>query len=76
MQPLTPAARATEKIITGLRTVRGVRKSDDVMRVINTDWLRANPELVCDNGNRICVTEKGMLILDDLLLDLCNWDGK
>lgn len=76
MQPLTPAARATEKIITGLRTVRGVRKSDDVMRVINTDWLRANPELVCDNNDRICVTEKGMLILDDLLLDLCNWDGK
>lgn len=76
MQPLTPASRATEKIITGLRTVHGVRKSDDVMRVINTDWLRANPELVCDNNDRICVTEKGMLILDDLLLDLCNWDGK
>lgn len=76
MQPLTIDARATEKIITGMRTMRGVHKTDDVMHVINTDYVRANPDLVYDNGDRICATEKGLLILDDLLLDLCNWDGK
>ena len=72
MHPLSTDARATEKIITGMRTMRGVRKTDDVMKIINTEYVRTHPELISDTGNRICATKKGILILDDLLVNLCN----
>ncbi len=72
MRPLSGAARATEKIITGMRTMRGAAKTDDVMQMIDTEYVRAHPELVVDCGDRIRATEKGILILDDLLVHLCR----
>lgn len=72
MRPLSTDVRATEKIITGMRTMRGVSKTDDVMKIINTEYVRTHPELISDTGNRICATKKGILILDDLLVNLCN----
>ncbi|HBP26562.1 MAG TPA: hypothetical protein DD611_01050, partial [Alphaproteobacteria bacterium] len=72
MRPLSRAARATEKIITGMRTMRGAAKADDVLQMIDTEYVRAHPELVTDCGDRIRATEKGILILDDLLVHLCR----
>lgn len=72
MRPLSRAARATEKIITGMRTMRGVAKTDDVMQMIDTEYVRTHPDLVVDCGDRIRATEKGILILDDLLVNLCR----
>lgn len=74
MQPLGTDARATEKVITGMRTMRGVRRDSDVMHIINHEFIHAHPELVRETDERIFATEKGILILDDLLLDLCTQD--
>lgn len=63
--------RATERIITGLRQVRGVQIDDMTRRVINTDFVKQNPELLrITSDNRIAATERGMLVLDDLIMNL------
>jgi len=62
--------RAVEKIITGIRTIRGVALSDDVLAQINMDWVKSHPELVIQSDNYLCATSRGMLILDDIVLDL------
>lgn len=67
---LDNASRDIEKIITGLRTVRGIKLTPDIARQINLDYLQNNPELITVQGGRISATKKGMLILDDLLLNL------
>lgn len=72
MQPLSAIARATEKIITGLRTVRGVKLTDDVLRAIDMNYVTAHPDLFCITPDRIHTTPKGNLILDDLLIELCK----
>lgn len=64
-------ARATEKVITGLRQTRGVKLTPDVSDIINKKYIDMHPELVQYNANnRLNVTPAGMLILDDLTLDL------
>lgn len=68
--PISPRDRAVEMIITGMRTTRGVAISHTIMQLINTEFITKNPELVHMNDGYICATEKGMLILDDLLLKL------
>ncbi len=67
---MTDENRAIEKIITGLRTMRGVAMTPDVAAQIDMDWAIKNPEYVTVCGGRICATEKGLLILDNLLLNL------
>ena len=62
--------RAIEKVIMGMRTVRGCELTDDVKRVIYTDWVQAHPELVQIKDNRISATPQGMLILDDVVLKM------
>lgn len=63
--------RATERIITGLRQVRGVQIDDMTRRVINTDFVKQNPELLrITSDNRIAATERGMMVLDDLIMNL------
>lgn len=65
-------ARATEKIITGMRTMRGVKLTRDVIGAINQDFISAHPDLIETKPNgRIAATQKGLLILDDLLVNLC-----
>lgn len=64
--------RAIEKLITGLRTVRGTNLTDDVKRVINMNAVRNMPDLVQMENNRIFVTTKGMLVLDDILVKIAG----
>lgn len=68
--PISNATRAIERVITGLRTTRGVYLDTDVQKIINMDYVRANPDLFVQNpDNRIAVTKRGMLILDDIVLN-------
>ena len=62
--------RAIEKIITGMRTVRGVLLSDDVAKQINFDWVKNHNDLVIQSDKHLSVTAKGMLVLDNIMLDL------
>lgn len=62
--------RALEKIITGLRTMRGVRLTNDICDLINFDFVNNHPELVTTTNNRLAATQKGILILNDLLVNL------
>jgi len=62
--------RAIEKIITGLRTMRGVKLTDDVKNQINMDWVNKHKDLVEINSEYLHTTNRGLLILDDLIVDL------
>ena len=62
--------RAIEKIITGMRTVRGVLLSDDVAKQINFDWIKNHNDLVVQSDKYLSATDKGMLFLDNIMLDL------
>lgn len=69
-EKLDNKTRATEKILTGMRTVRGVELSDDVRALINFDWVNKHKNLVVEKNNYLYATQSGLLILDNLLLDL------
>ena len=62
--------RAVEKIITGIRTVFGVALTPDVMQQINMDWVNSHKDMVVIKNNRLCATQKGLLVLDDITMDL------
>ena len=62
--------RATEKLITGMRTMRGCQLTDDVKNVIDIDWINQKPDLVKIQNNRISATEYGILILDEIMINL------
>lgn len=62
--------RAIEKVITGMRTVRGCRLTHDVRNVIDTDWINAHPELVQFKNNRVATTDAGMIVLDDIIVNM------
>lgn len=62
--------RAVEKIITGMRTVRGVLLSEDVVKQINFDWVKNHDDLVVQSDKYLSVSAKGMLVLDNIMLDL------
>lgn len=69
-EKLDEKTRAIEKIITGMRTVRGVMLSNDVLKQINLDWIEKHSDLVVRSGDYLFATTKGMLILDNIMLDL------
>ena len=71
-EPLDTSARAVEKLIMGLRTVRGVNLTEDIKRVINMGAVRNMPNLVQIENNRIFVTRAGMLVLDDILVKIAR----
>jgi oxygen-independent coproporphyrinogen-3 oxidase len=62
--------RAIEKILTGMRTMRGVKLSDDVKNQINFDWINSHKDLVEIDGEYLHTTDTGLLILDDIIADL------
>lgn len=63
--------RAIERIITGMRQVRGVKLDPGIQKVINMDFVTSNPELLnITTDNRIAATKQGMLILDDIILNM------
>ncbi|MBR0212463.1 MAG: radical SAM family heme chaperone HemW [Alphaproteobacteria bacterium] len=62
--------RTTEKILTGMRTIRGVELTDDVKKMLNFDWIKTHKDLVEIDKKYLHTTPQGLLILDDLILDL------
>ncbi len=68
--PLETDVRAIEKILTGMRMVRGCLLTDDVKNVIDMDWVQQNPQYVHIQDGRIVATPRGMLILDEIMLKL------
>jgi oxygen-independent coproporphyrinogen-3 oxidase len=68
--PLSIRDRALEKVITGLRTIHGVRLTDDVRDVINWDYIEKHHEFFQITDYRLTTTEKGTLILNDLMVSL------
>lgn len=69
-EPMSSNMRATEKIITGMRTMRGVLLANDVKSVLNMEYATGHPELVTIADNRLIATERGLMILDDMLVNL------
>ena len=69
-EKISDDTRATEKILTGLRTMRGVKLTDDVQKMINFDWVNIHKDLVEIDDEYLHTTNQGLLILDDLTLDL------
>ena len=69
-EKLDNVVRATEMVLTGMRTVRGCRLTDAVKNVIDMDWVCRNDSLVQINGDRISATRNGMLILDEVMVNL------
>jgi len=67
---ITNATRATERVITGLRTMRGVNLDDEVKNIIDIDFINSHNNLVQIQNNRIHATDSGLLILDDLILNI------
>ena len=67
---LAPHERAIERIITGMRTMRGVAVDDSVRSAINMAWVDAHPDLVIRRDGRICATNAGLMILDNVLTDM------
>ena len=69
-EKISNETRAIEKIITGLRTTRGVTLTDDIKNQINFDWVKQHKDLVEISGEKLYATSHGMLILDNITLEL------
>lgn len=69
-EALDSHTRAVEKIITGMRTVRGLLLAPDTENALNMKYACTHPDLVEIANGRIRATKRGMLILDDLLVKL------
>ena len=69
-EPLSTKARAIEKILTGMRTVRGCQLTQDVKNVIDIDWVTAHPQYVQISDGRISATASGLLILDSIITNM------
>lgn len=70
MCPMDPSTRAIEKIITGMRTRRGIQLTNDVITKINMDFIDKNPLYFIHDKNHIAATDCGILILDKLLVNM------
>ncbi|MCQ2562095.1 MAG: radical SAM family heme chaperone HemW [Alphaproteobacteria bacterium] len=70
LQEMNDDTRAIEKIITGLRTVRGVALTTDVVEQLNWNWIKENNNLVLFNDKYLYTSDKGMLLLDKIMADL------
>jgi coproporphyrinogen III oxidase-like Fe-S oxidoreductase len=69
-QKIDDDTRALERIITGLRTIYGVALDDKTKNILDIDFIKNNNDLVQIKDNRLIATDKGILILDDLLVNL------
>lgn len=67
---MSDSDRAIEKIITGMRTIRGIDVGDDIGAMLNFDFIKNNSDLIQMDKNRIFATAQGMLVLDNLLLHM------
>lgn len=69
-EALSDNVRATEMVLTGMRTIRGCQLTDLIKSVIDIDWVIQHPEYVRIQNNRLCTTKQGMLILDDIIVNI------
>ena len=69
-EQMTTTTRAIERVITGMRTTRGVLLAKDVKNVLDIDYAKNHPELVEITGDRMRATDRGIMLLDDLLVNL------
>lgn len=70
-EKMSKKTRAIEKIITGLRTMRGIKLDQEIKKVINMDYVRKHPNLIhATKDGRLAATKNGILILDNLLLNV------
>ena len=69
-EKISDNTRAIEKIMTGLRTVRGVELTNDVQELINMDWINQHNDLVALSEKYLYAKPHGMLILDNIMLEL------
>ena len=69
-EQMSQHTRATEMIITGMRTKRGCQLTDDTKKAIDINWINNHQELVQIQNNRVCATDAGLLILDDILVNM------
>lgn len=68
---LSMTERATEKLLTGMRTMRGTELTDDVKNIINIEFAKSNPDMLrFTHDNRIVATDAGIMVLDDLITKL------
>jgi oxygen-independent coproporphyrinogen-3 oxidase len=70
LKTLSDKERAIEKILTGMRTIRGCQLTQDVKNVIDINWVTNHPEYVKVSDNRIAATKQGMLILDNIITNV------
>ena len=68
--PMTNSERALERVITGLRTIRGVKIDNDVQKILDMEFAKSNPEMLRFSDDRLVATNKGILILDELITKL------
>lgn len=68
--PMTNESRAIERVITGMRTMRGVLVDETVQKIINIEFAKSHPDMLMFDGKRIHATDKGILVLDDLITKL------
>ena len=69
-EEISNETRAVEKIITGMRTILGVRLDTDVKNQINFDWVKNHGDLVVLSDEYLRTTSKGLLFLDDIIVDV------
>ena len=69
---MSDRTRAVEKIMTGLRTARGIKITDDIRDMINWDYVERNTDLLIMDAMTpvIRATDRGMIVLDKILVDL------
>lgn len=69
-EKISNETRAIEKILTGMRTIRGVKLTPDVKNQINFDWINSHKDLVEIDSEYLHTTPRGLLILDNVIVDL------
>ncbi|MBP5485834.1 MAG: radical SAM family heme chaperone HemW [Alphaproteobacteria bacterium] len=67
-KPLSNSERAIERIITGMRTCRGIKIDNEIKKIINLEFAKTNSDVIEFVGDdQIRATDAGMLILDSLI---------
>ncbi len=69
-KPMNNRDRDIEKIILGLRTKYGFTKTSDICDIIDENYLKNNSDLIKQTNDKIIATDKGLIILDDILVNL------
>jgi len=67
-KPLSDSERAIERVITGMRTRRGVFVDDSVKKIIDIEFAKSNSDMIeFRHDNRVRATDAGILVLDNLI---------